>query len=109
MNEEFNKVTPQYYEDPQSNGDRSNGMAIASMVPGIVSIVLSCLWYISVPSAIASLVLGIMHNKKNGKCGMSTAGIVCSVIGLVLTILLIVLAVIGLAVFGGMAALSNYY
>lgn len=105
MSEVFDNNTSMYQE-PQQNGGK--GMAIASMILGIVSIVLSCVWYISVPAAIVGIVLGVMHNKKSGKCGMTTAGIVCSAIGLVLTIVLIVLAAIGLAALGGASALANY-
>ena len=92
------------YQEPQNN--ESKGLAIASMVLGIVSLVLSCVWYVSIPAAIVGIILGVMHNKKNGKCGMSTAGIACSIISLVLTVLLLVLAAVGLAALGGVAALS---
>ena len=93
------------YQEPQNN--ESKGLAIASMVLGIVSLVLSCvLWYVSIPAAIVGIVLGVMHNKKNGKCGMSIAGIVCSIISLVLIVLVLVLAAVGLAALGGLAALS---
>ena len=69
------------YNSPQEGG---KGMAIASMVLGIVSIVLCCFWYISL-----------------------TAGIVCSIIGMIFAIAIIVIAVLGLAALGGMAALEG--
>ncbi len=94
MSEENYNVTN---EAPQGKG-----MAVASMILGIVSIVLSCIWYISVPAAIVGLILGIMHNKKNAKNGMATAGIVCSVIGLILMVIMLLalgalLAAIGMS------------
>lgn len=103
MSEEFesNNITPESYGEPQQNENK--GQAIASMILGIVSIVLVCIFYwASIPCAIIGLILGIMYNKKNGKCGMSTAGIVCSIIGLVLAIIVLILAVIGIAALGAL-------
>ncbi|MBO5373656.1 MAG: DUF4190 domain-containing protein [Lachnospiraceae bacterium] len=106
---ENNDVTPQYYGEPQNTGGDSKGMAIASMILGIVSLVLSCVWYVSLITGIVSIVLAVMYNKKNGKCGMTTAGIVCSVIGMILAVVLIVLSVGLLAALGmsGIAELSE--
>lgn len=70
------------------------------MVLGIVSIVLCCVWYVSLVCGILGIVMGIMHNKKHGKCGMATAGIICGIIGIVLLVVIIVLAILGLAAFG---------
>lgn len=106
MSEEFNNVS--MYQEPESNGNGNKGMAIASMILGIVAIVLSCIWYISVIAGIVSIVLAVLYNKQNGKCGMTTAGIVCSIIGIVLAVLLIILAAGFLAAVGmsGLADLS---
>lgn len=93
MNEGFDNQ----YPNMNMNGDGNKGMAIAAMILGIVSIVLCCIWYISIIAGVVAIVLGIMYNKKNGKCGMSTAGIVCGIIGMILAIALIVIAVLGLA------------
>lgn len=85
MSEEFNNVNT-----PSTNEPQNKGMAIASMVCGIVSIVLiCCTYYISIPCAIVGLVLGIMSNKKYGKNGMAIAGIVCSIITIALSIVFI--------------------
>ena len=51
------------------------GLNIAALVLGIVSIVLWCLWYISIPCSILALIFGIIGIKKAGK-GMAIAGIV---------------------------------
>lgn len=102
MNEGFDNN----YVSPESGG--SKGMAIASMVFGILSIVACCYWYFGLIAGIAGIVLGILHNRKNGSCGMSIAGIVCGIIGIVLTIVFLVLAAIGLAAFGGLSMLENY-
>lgn len=99
------------YQSPQYQGFKGNdskGMAIASMILGIVSIVLCCIWYISLIAGIVGIVLGIMHNRKNEKSGMATAGIICSVIGIILTIAILILAAIGIAAMGGISALDAY-
>ena len=46
------------------NNTESKGLSIASMVLGIVSLVLSCIVYISVPCAILAIIFGIIGMKK---------------------------------------------
>ncbi|MEG1946768.1 MAG: DUF4190 domain-containing protein [Lachnospiraceae bacterium] len=70
------------------------GLGIASMVLGIISIILSCT-YINVITAIVSIILGIIQIVKNEKKGMAIAGIVCSVVSVVI---LVMLVIIGIAV-----------
>lgn len=65
------------------------GLAIASMVCGIVALVLFCIWFISIPTAIVAIILGVVAKGKvkSGQAaggGMATAGLVCGTIGLVL-------------------------
>ena len=83
-------------------------MAIASMVLGMVSVVLCCIWYISLICAIAGIVFGILNNRNNGRNGMATAGIVCSIIGIVLSIAILILAAVGLMMFSEVAGLEGY-
>jgi len=70
--------------------NKTSGLTIASLVLGIVSLVLWCIWYISIPCAILALVFGIIGVKKKGK-GMAIAGIATSAISLTIWILLIIL------------------
>ena len=81
------------------------GLGVASMVLGILSLALFCFWYIAIPCAIISLILGFVGksaaSKAGAKNGMATAGIVCSFISigiviLSLTILAGVVAELGL-------------
>lgn len=75
-----------------TNGQGGSGLAIASMVLGIVALVVSCcLYYISIPCAIISVILGAISikNQKPGK-GMAIAGLVCGIISLVPSIIVIV-------------------
>jgi len=79
----------------------AKGFAITSMILGIVSLALFCIWYLSIPCAIVGAALGgIAFSKAKAvgiKNGMATAGIVCSCIALGLAILFIILAAIGIA------------
>jgi len=80
------------------------GLAITSMVLGIVALVFCCIWYLGIPCAIVGAVLGgIAYSKAKAvgmKSGMAVAGLVCSCIALGLNILVIILAAIGLASLG---------
>ncbi len=77
---------------PYNQKPPGQGMSVASMVLGIVSLVIP---YGGLATAIVGLVLGVMGKKKNAEvgapAGMATAGIVCSIIGLAGSVLLVVL------------------
>lgn len=100
---QYQPVQPQYQpQPPVAPTVPGKGMGVASMVLGIISLVLFCIWYIALPCAIISLILGAVGSsnaKKAGmKNGMATAGIVMSCIALGLALL---------AVAGAMAFLSE--
>lgn len=86
------------------------GLAIASMVLGIVSLVLFCIWYISIPCAILALVFGII-SLKSSKKGMAIAGISTGAVGFILMILLYVFVffVIGIGTYSGLQDLIEDY
>lgn len=71
---------------------KSVGLAVASMVCGIVGLVLSCcVPYLPIVLGIVGLVLGAVSLRKQaGGKGMAIAGIVCSIITLVPAVLMIV-------------------
>lgn len=81
---------------PQQEG--SKGMAIASLVCGIVSITIGCCsTWIGLPTSLVATVLGIivLSKKKPGK-GMAIAGLVMGIIGVILNIVgIIILATVG--------------
>ncbi len=74
----------------------SKGLSIASMVLGIISVVLFCIWYISVPCAILAIIFGIVGMKKGGR-GMGIAGLVLGIVALAILAVIYLLAAIGLA------------
>lgn len=96
-NQNFNQMPQQ----PQGGA----GLAIASMVLGICSIVFCCLGYIAIVIAIVGLILGIVSLKgQRAGRGMAIAGIITSAIGL---ILLVVLLIVGFSVMDSVD--SSYY
>ncbi|MBP3706753.1 MAG: DUF4190 domain-containing protein [Clostridia bacterium] len=92
------------YQQPMVPG---KGLGIASMVLGILSLVLFCVWYVAIPCGIIGLVLGAVGYNKARSCniknGMATAGIVCSCIALGLAVLFVIIVAIG------MAELNSFY
>jgi hypothetical protein len=70
-----------------------NGPAVAALVLGIISLVIFCAWYLSVPCAVLAIIFGSVGRKRAARGatgrGMATAGIVCGIIGIALALLLI--------------------
>lgn len=89
---------PNYQQPVPPNGPQNQGndtLAIVSLILGIASIVLCCLWYLGLPLSIAGIVCSVMSSKKQ-KSGLATAGLVCSIIGIVLVVFMIILVIIGM-------------
>ena len=81
---------PQYEEQPSGN----RGMAIASLVVGILSILCCCCVYLSVILGIVGIVLAVLSRPKDGKFeGVAMGGLICSIVGLVLGVILIIVNV----------------
>ena len=92
-------------ENMQNNTNmpqESKGLAIASMVLGIVSLVFFCFPYLCIPCGIVGLILGgiSIATKKGGKC-MAIAGLVCSILGIVIYV---ILAIIGASILSGIGS-----
>jgi len=78
----------------QAPPEGSVGMAVASMVLGIVGFLISCCFYpVTIIMAVVGLILGAVAIKKGpaGK-GMAVTGIVLSIISLAFAVLVIILA-----------------
>lgn len=80
-----------YNPEPDNQPKERKGMAIASMIVGIVSIPLACCSYPGIIAGIVGLLLAIFSKNKGAtRSGLSIAGIITSAIGIVLgTIILI--------------------
>ena len=62
------------------------GLAIASLVLGILSLCASVAWWCGGPLSIVGLVLGALGVKSSGR-GMAIAGIILSAVGLILLVI----------------------
>ncbi len=91
MDEQFNEQHYGFTPPPPPAGPSGgNGLAIASLILGILAILFCCcLFYLSVPLGIGGLVTGIIAIWKQypGK-GMAIAGIITSAVALLLAIIL---------------------
>lgn len=67
----------------------NKGFSIASMVLGIISIVLFCIWYLSIPCAILAIIFGIVGMKKGAK-GMAVAGLVLGIIAVAIVLIFVI-------------------
>lgn len=99
---------PRYYlgMEQQYNAPlKANGKAIAAMVLGIVSIpTCFCYGIVSIICGGLGLIFAIMAKKEieaggftSGSRGMNTAGLVCSIIGLLLGLGYIIILIIAIA------------
>ena len=92
--EEEKKEIIEIQADTKSENENSKipkkdkkGFAIASMVLGIVALVLFCVWYLSIPCGILAIIFGILSLKSTGK-GMAIAGLITGGIGLAIAFII---------------------
>lgn len=70
-----------------------NGMSTASMVLGIISLVSSCCLYISIPAGAVGIILALLSKGADTNMGSrAKTGLITSILGLVITITLIIVA-----------------
>lgn len=91
------------YNDSTAPQVPAKGFSIASMVLGIVSLALFCLWYFALPCAIVGVILGGVALNKSKFVGiknnMALAGVVCSCIALGGAIIFTLIAVVSCSSF----------
>lgn len=83
-------VMPNYQMEPQKG---NNGKSIASLVLGICGFLGCCIPIVGVICAIVGLVLGVKGKNENGG-SMATAGIVLSIITLILSIVVWIIGIV---------------
>jgi hypothetical protein len=69
------------------------GMAVASLVLGILSIVTFWAWFLVVPLSVVGIIMGALGRRSISRRGLAIAGLICSIIGL--AVFLIVYIAIG--------------
>ncbi|MDD6037696.1 MAG: hypothetical protein PUD20_02685 [bacterium] len=92
-----------YYNEPP----KGNGFGIASLVLGILSLVLSCTC-INIPLAIIAIVFGVIHlNRRTGAGGTAIGGIVTAAISLAITLICVVVLFVAGSSFSTNLLLDN--
>ena len=83
-NNQVNGGTPTQFQAEVTVANPDNGMAIGSLICGIVGILLCCCCGIGAILGIVGIILAICSKKQNaGKMsGMAVAGLVCSIIAI---------------------------
>ena len=76
-----------------------HGYAVASLVLGILSTVLSlvlcCFWYLGLILGVIGLVLAIIAKKNGNEDSICKAGLVLSIIGVAISFVFMILGIIG--------------
>ena len=86
------------------NNNNSKPLSLASLICGIAPWII--MWipgfnFLSLPSAIAAIVLAAVAKGKEGKNGMRTAGLILGIVNIVLTVIgFILLLLLGVAFLG---------
>jgi hypothetical protein len=74
--------------------DTANLKGIASLVLGLITIVINHLWYVSLITGILAIVFGVQSNIKGNKIKKGKAGMILGIIGLTLMLVVYGLATI---------------
>lgn len=83
---------PYGYQPPQKPAEPAQGLAIASMILGILSFM-----FMPLITGIVAICLGCSAKSKGNRSGMATAGIVCGSIALAFIVLIIILVIVFIA------------
>lgn len=102
-------VQPQtIVEAPKAENKETNVLAIVSLVLGILSIVLGCCTgWVGALFGVGGIICAVFANKQ-GKTGLAKGGLICSIVGIVLGILITILAVVFSVAMIGSGAYGAY-
>ena len=78
------------------NPSQSTGLAVGSLICGIMSVVLSffvCLWFLSVPLGLVAIILAIVARGKiargeAGGAGLAKGGLITGILGIILSVVI---------------------
>lgn len=91
---------------PPSEGNAPSGFASASLVLGILSLVLGCCCYVSIPLGGLGILFAILSKKTAVMEGRARAGLGLSIAGLVLSILLTIIALFSFVTYSTRTGMS---
>ena len=75
-------------ENSKTEHSESQGLAIASLVLGILAIITSVVWFISIVLGVLAIIFGVVSVKKQGR-KKAIAGIITGSVGVVLSLLIV--------------------
>ncbi len=104
MNEHHSQPHPHSQVAPPPQPQPSNGLGIASLILGILSVTL-----FGVLTGVPAIITGAMGLKNPASKGMSIAGIIMGAISIVFTILAVLFFIFIVAVSAGMDSGSDSY
>lgn len=85
-----NPYNPNLYAMPTAQSSQGDGLAIAGLVLGIISIVLCWIPLFDLVIGIVGLILSLLGRRSLSRRGLAIAGLVCSIIGLILSLIITV-------------------
>ena len=95
-------------EEELKKDNSNNALAIVSLVLGILSIVLGCCTgWVGALFGVGGIICAVFANKQ-GKTGLAKGGLICSIVGIVLGILITILAVVFSVAMIGSGAYGTY-
>ena len=80
-----------------SQSQPGDGLAVAGLVFGIISMFTWLLWFLGLPFSIVGIILSALGRRSARRRTMATVGLVLSIISLVLAIVLTVIFIIAIA------------
>ena len=83
---------PTFQNGMTPGGTDKNGMAVASLVLGIIAVCCCCVSGLSLVLGILAIVFSVLSRKNPAKSGLGTAGLVLGIIAAVLAIVSIIVA-----------------
>lgn len=107
-NYQDNTGSLQTNSQPAGEQKETNALAIVSLILGIIAIICSCCGWVGIIFGIAGIICAVFANKQ-GKSGLAKAGLICSIVGIALGLILTILVVVMGVGVGMTDALNGYY
>jgi uncharacterized membrane protein HdeD (DUF308 family) len=82
------------YQSPEPPDKHTNVLAVVSLVLGILSIPACCTCFLAIILGVGGIICSVL-SKRDGKSGLATAGLICSIIGVALGTIYLILVIMG--------------